>query len=210
MPDATNGLFVVEGYGSKRWRVVAVSHGMSIISSEVDGRNHRAFHPMRVTSGSFSVRLAFISYEEYRSCAEWFKVYAERVSSPDGTLPAMRVVVPAVNFDRMAVPAGPIPFGRSFDQYAFTMDMPFKGTSDLIDLTDTDLSSISAAYNSTYYEQGGAAGQYTTNYAIASLSEAIGSGATTYEDALYAPRVPSIPSPQDIPPAVGPDGSIIG
>lgn len=210
MAEALSGTFAVEGYGTRRARVVRVEHGMSIISSEVNGRNHRAFHPMRVTSGSFTTVIVFPTYEEFRDFNEWMKVYAERASSPDGTLPAMRVIIPSIKFDRMAVPASGIKFGRAWNDLVYTSTMSWKGCSDLLDLDGTDLSLISAAYLSTYYEQDGKPGDYLSNYAVASLSEAVGSGATSFEDALYAPRVPSIPSPEAIPPIVGPDGSIIG
>jgi hypothetical protein len=212
MPEGMNGYVAVEGYGSRRVRCERIHHGMSIISSEVNGRTHRAFHPTRVTSGSFSIGFAFTSYDEWRDFNEWMKVYAERASSPDGTLPAMRVVVPFAKFDRMAIPSGGIKFGRANTEFMYRSEFSFKGCSDLLDLDGTDLSVISAAYLSTYYTQDGSPGDYLSNYAIASLSEAVGSGSTTYEDALYAPRVPSMPSPDGIPPniIVGPDGTPVG
>lgn len=193
MPDS---ILVVDGYGSRRVHVVWLAHGMKVIASEEAGRHHRAFHPRLRTSSSFSMTIQHMSYEAYRDFNEWLKVYADRISSADNTLPPMRIIVPAVRFDRMGIPSGGIMFGRSYDEYYWKQTLDIKGASDLINLNAADLSEISQAFASTYFEEGGAAGDYATSYAIARLSEAILAGGR-FEDALYAPKVPSIPPPTE-------------
>lgn len=126
-----NATLTVAGYGTRSVLVETVAHGMSVVSSTDDARNHRAFYTNKVTSGSFDLAMAFLSHASYQSWSSWMMEYLRRLA--DGKLGPMRVKVPRFSFDKIGVPNAAVPFGDTMGIIVYRTQMTFIGTSDPLD-----------------------------------------------------------------------------
>lgn len=203
-----NCLIVAPGYGTIGTQVISIDLGMSVISNETGARRHRTLYPWKRTSSSFSMTVIHRSMAEFRTFNDWMRVYVERISDPNNnSVGPLRVILPARRFDRVCVPEGNLTYGRRHPEYTRRQDLDFVGASDAIQPHNAAVNSLSWAYRSTYHEQGGQAGDYLSNYAIAALHDAIAGGAD-FEDMLYNPKINPIAgnptSPEDF--LEGPDG----
>lgn len=169
-----NCWLIAEGYGTRTCYATVITHGVSIIADEHAARTHRTLHPWKRTSGSFDVTVAHSGPRDYEVFNEWLKVYIERIINPENTtVGPMRVWCPARDFDKVAIPSGGIEWNRTPRNFAPTQTLGFKGASDPVDLESNDLTIVSAAYQSTYYEPGGSPGDYLSSYAIGLLGDAL-------------------------------------
>lgn len=133
-PAGDNIAFGSTGYGAKTAICRKISHGMGIVSTQGQSRNGSAFYPTKVTSGSFTVELVFADHGEYTEFARWMEGYCRRAADPDGQVSAMRVICPARNFDKVAIPQGeqgpPVSYGDAWDAVTYTLTIGFEGSRD--------------------------------------------------------------------------------
>lgn len=174
----------VEGYGSITVNAVRIAHGVSIITGSQGARHHRSVTPWKQTSGSCDVTIKHSSRSDYVQFNEWMKVYAETISSPDGTFGAMRINCPPARFDRLCVPSGGIRFGASFEEFVWTQTIEFKGASDPLDLRDVS-AAVSYGWGTTrYIGDGSDDGSANFDFAVKGGGD-LNAASGGLEDALY-------------------------
>jgi hypothetical protein len=171
---STNCTISVRDYGKRDFRVLDLHHGISVVhESSGNTRHGRDWFARVVTSGSFSMRTIFPSYESYKEAAEWLKGWGDRASSPAPTAGIMRITLPERNMDRLAVLAGTsrggpsgISFGRRWNGLTYEMNLAFVGTSNPASLSvtskferPTEDSAVSKYFYPNNYTPGRAAGE---------------------------------------------------
>lgn len=99
-----NCLLTATGFTSLRVKVIGISYGMEVISSEDEGRSYRAYYPHEVIDSSFSIRIKTKTYAEHKGIVSWLTDYGRFRQRPDGNVGAMRVLVASRRFDRIGIP----------------------------------------------------------------------------------------------------------
>lgn len=146
---ADNCVMSAEGYGSKTCDVMRIGHGINILAKEDKSRNHRGFYPFKRTSGSFGLRIVWANRDERDEFQAWMEKYVRLISDPatSGVGP-LRVVIPAREFDKIAVPSGSSPaamYGDRFDAVTYALEMAFEGARDPLEYSSPWLSRYEAA-----------------------------------------------------------------
>jgi hypothetical protein len=102
-PDA---IFTATGYGQITVPVAALDFGPNIVATEDMGRDNRVFYPMQVQMDQFVVSAIFATKAKSNEFNRWIWRFAEFASTPgmQGVATALRVQVPARNFDMMGFP----------------------------------------------------------------------------------------------------------
>ena len=185
---ARNCLFSVNGYGGVLASATRIEHGISILSSESSTRHNRVLLPRRKSLSHFKINIKHTTRSEFNQFNEWMKVYAESISSPDGSYGAMRVFCPAASFDRMCVPVSGVSFGVAFNDFVWSQTLEFSVASSPVDITDVS-AEISYGVGVTHYV--GTSDEQPSSYSIATLG-GLSSLGGTLEDALYNSYGPKV------------------
>lgn len=129
------------GYGRRKVRCVALSHGMSIVPiSEDEARFYRSFLASRRTSSGFEIGLVFKNHAEYESFGKWMMDYGRKVAEPSGGPGPMIVTIPKVGFLKIGVPSRGVVFGDEWNAITYRMVIGFTGTSDPAELANVVVS----------------------------------------------------------------------
>jgi hypothetical protein len=191
------------GYGERRVHAIKITHGMTIVSNEQSARSHRVFYPWKRTSSSFEMVIHHSSVAAYRDFNEWMRGYIERASDPNNArVRVMRIICPAVRFDRFAIPETGLSFGTTWEAFERQQTIGWVGASSPVDAS-APLGVLSASYLPTYHEQDGQVGDYQSSTAIARLYDAVTArGGEAFMDALYRPPPisPLVAGPSPEPP----------
>lgn len=131
MPSAAQtATFSAQGYGSRTTLCTGLSFGTSIEGEESESREHSTFYPTRVTSGSFSVDVAFPTHALWREFIEWMERYARAISNPNGTVGPMVVSIPFRGFSKVAIPTTGFQYGDKTGQLVRRSTISFEGAND--------------------------------------------------------------------------------
>lgn len=134
-----NGSVSAEGFGTKKIRIESIVFGLGIIANEDEARRRRVFYPVVTTGSSFTMTIAFISYDERTAWSSALQRFAE--DTIDGILSSgvMTIRCPSRDFLRTAVldKDNQIEFGEGVGDMKYTADVSFCGASDP---TNLDLS----------------------------------------------------------------------
>lgn len=146
MDEAT---FTVPGYGTRRAVVSRLATGVSIpvFGSHVGGetRHSRAFYVRVVTSGSFEVEVVHRGWRERDAFVDWLVGYARLVSDDQAAkVHAMRVVVPAREFDKSGILHQGMPRGDTIREVVRRTELTFVGASNLVEYDSPYLSRFEA------------------------------------------------------------------
>lgn len=128
-----NGSVSAEGFGTKKVRIERLIFGLGIISSEAEARNYRVFYPVVTTGSSFTMEIAFVSYEEREAWSNALKKFAEDTVYGAVSSGVMTIRCPSFdNFFRTAVldKDNSIEFGEGVKDLKHTASVRFCGASD--------------------------------------------------------------------------------
>lgn len=130
-----SGRISSRGIGGRRIRVVALDFGLGIIAtSDGEARSRRAFYPVVTTGSSFTMTVAFISYEEREQFNQWMKDYMHSVARGTAKSGIMTIRVPARDFVRTAVPETDLAFGEGLTDIGYLTSIGFIGASDPVNM----------------------------------------------------------------------------
>lgn len=138
-----NCLLSAAGYGDYEVICLTLSHGIEVIAGAPDqARDHRAFYISRRTSSRFTVGITFTTYDEYAKFGAWMQGYGKQATTPNTPVGAMRVMVPARNFDRVGVPVRGISFGDTVGSITHPVSLQFDGARESGDFSSPIVSSF--------------------------------------------------------------------
>lgn len=133
MAKGLNATIRTGKHGSYRVRAVGLGYGLGVIATQEESKQRRAFYPLVTTSSSFTITLAFVSWEERERFNKWMSNFMEKVVNGRGFHAAMEIRVPSRDFIRTAVPEGPIEYGEGVTDVGYEMSISFVGSSDPVD-----------------------------------------------------------------------------
>lgn len=122
-----NATFSARGHGTKKAVCISITHVLEIIAAEDDAAFYRGYYPRATTTSPFSVGLEFATYALYTEFSGWLAAYGKKAAQGAIT-GAMRVTVPARNFDRYAVATSGITAGRGVEDVVYRMNLGFTGS----------------------------------------------------------------------------------
>lgn len=147
MASGDNGTITIEGYGSRRIRVVQIGHGMSIATGPGSGdqsKHETAFHALKRTSGSFGITLIFSKRSEHDAFVAWYQDYTRKLS--DGmVLAPMHVEVPSRKFSKVGIPKGSISLDYDRFKFVWRLSLAFEGTRDPLEFDHPGVSEFKMA-----------------------------------------------------------------
>lgn len=124
-----------EGIGSRRIRVTGLGIKIGIVStSEGEARSRRSYYPVVTTSSSFTMQVAFVTYEERERFNTWIRGYLEDLSEGRARSGFMTVVIPFMDFMRTCVLETPLDYGEGLTDLGYVTEMGFIGASEPMDI----------------------------------------------------------------------------
>lgn len=165
MANSVNGTISAGDFGSRPITATRVEYGIKILSLEDSARTRRVFHPKKVVPASFSITIVMPTYEQYRDFNQWMLSVVKEMVVAENTVP-FRVDIPTYDFLQYGILESDIPLGEAKPGIMIRKQtLMFSTTKDPIDTTIPD--EISFAVPATYFEAGGAPGDYPSAYAVA-------------------------------------------
>lgn len=165
MRKGINGTISAGDFGSRPLAVTRVEHGIKVLALEDSARNRRVFHPKKVVPAPFSITVALATYEEYRDLNQWLLSVVKEQIVAEATTP-FRVDIPTFGFHQFGILESDINLGEErVGILVRKQRLSFSTTKDPLDTTIPD--EISFAVPATYFEAGGAPGDYPSSYAVA-------------------------------------------
>lgn len=164
--EGLNMLLSIGGYGSRALRVIRLEHGIHVVTSEDTAANSKTLNTLNVTSGPFTVIVAFLTREERDSFNLWMHTYIMKVVNNEKVSGYSRVQIPARRFDKYAILKGRLVYGDHIGTLSYPAQLTFISASDpLSAIGQTKLSGVSrvvqasrdddaAYFYPTYYVDG--------------------------------------------------------